>query len=112
MPTRSTGGRKPRRPRPARPLRVGIYARVSARDRQDPENQLRPLRAWAKACGFEAVEYVDRASGGRADRPSLAALLDAIRRGEVHGARESQREIARLLGVGKATVARALAGQR
>ena len=65
--------------------RVGLYARVSTRDRQDLENQLRPLREWARARNLEAVEHVDRASGRRDRRPGLDALLGAVRRGELGG---------------------------
>jgi DNA invertase Pin-like site-specific DNA recombinase len=45
--------------------RVAIYARVSTDDKgQDPENQLRQLRAWCASAGYEIVdEYVDRESG-------------------------------------------------
>jgi DNA invertase Pin-like site-specific DNA recombinase len=40
-------------------MRVAIYARVSTEDKgQDPENQLRDLRAWCSASGHEHVgEY-------------------------------------------------------
>jgi DNA invertase Pin-like site-specific DNA recombinase len=66
-------------------MRVAIYARVSTDDKgQDPENQLRQLRAWCASAGHEIVgEYVDHASGGKgADkRPELSALLaDAHKR--------------------------------
>ena len=46
-------------------MRVAIYARVSTEDKgQDPENQLRDLRAWCANSGHELVgEYVDRVSG-------------------------------------------------
>jgi DNA invertase Pin-like site-specific DNA recombinase len=45
--------------------RVALYARVSTTDKdQDPELQLRPLRAYATARGWEPIEYVDRARGG------------------------------------------------
>jgi DNA invertase Pin-like site-specific DNA recombinase len=45
--------------------RVAIYARVSTEDKgQDPENQLRQLRAWCRSAGHEiAAEYIDRESG-------------------------------------------------
>lgn len=45
------------------PLRVALYARVSTDDKgQDPETQLMPLREHAAFKGWQAVEYVDRAS--------------------------------------------------
>jgi DNA invertase Pin-like site-specific DNA recombinase len=65
-------------------MRVAIYARVSTDDKgQDPENQLRELRAWCSNSGHPVVqEYIDRTSGRRgADkRQQFAALLDAAAR--------------------------------
>jgi DNA invertase Pin-like site-specific DNA recombinase len=61
-------------------MRVAIYARVSADDKgQDPENQLRELRAWCAAGGHAVSrEYIDFESGGKgADkRKQFAALFD------------------------------------
>ena len=60
-------------------MRVAIYARVSTEDKgQDPENQLRDLRAWCADSGHDLVgEYVDRVSGrkGTGERRQFAALL-------------------------------------
>jgi DNA invertase Pin-like site-specific DNA recombinase len=66
-------------------MRVAIYARVSTDDKgQDPENQLRELRAWCANSGHTvAGEYVEAESGGKgADkRKQFAALLeDAAKR--------------------------------
>jgi DNA invertase Pin-like site-specific DNA recombinase len=66
-------------------MRVAIYARVSTDDRgQDPENQLRELRAWCASTGHELVhEYVEHESGRKgADRRRAFAQLfeDASRR--------------------------------
>src|SRR5215468_1257519 len=66
-------------------MRVAIYARVSTEDKgQDPENQLRDLRAWCADSGHDLVgEYVDRVSGrkGTGERKRFAALFeDASRR--------------------------------
>ena len=66
-------------------MRVAIYARVSTEDKgQDPENQLRDLRAWCANSGHELVgEYIDRVSGrkGTGERKQFAALFeDASRR--------------------------------
>ena len=43
-------------------MRIAIYARVSTDDKgQDPENQLRELRAWCSNSGHAIVqEYIDR----------------------------------------------------
>ena len=65
--------------------RVGIYARVSTTDKgQDPENQLRELRAFCDRMSYDVThEYVDRESGrkGVADREQFNQLFkDAARR--------------------------------
>ena len=65
-------------------MRVAIYARVSTDDKgQDPDNQLRELRAWCSASGHTIIqEYIDRQSGrsGADKRQQFAALLDAAAR--------------------------------
>jgi len=66
-------------------MRVAIYARVSTDDKgQDPESQLRELRAWCANAGHSIVhEYIDRESGrkGVHKRRQFAALFeDAHRR--------------------------------
>ena len=61
-------------------MRIAIYARVSTDDKgQDPENQLRELRAWCASAGHQIVyEYVDHESGrkGTNKRKQFAALFD------------------------------------
>ena len=61
-------------------MRVAIYARVSTEDKgQDPENQLRDLRAWCADSGHDLVgEYVDRVSGrkGTGESKQFAALFE------------------------------------
>jgi DNA invertase Pin-like site-specific DNA recombinase len=61
-------------------MRVAIYARVSTDDKgQDPENQLRELRAWAVNSGHAiSGEYVDHESGrkGAEKRKQFAAMFD------------------------------------
>lgn len=65
-------------------MKTGIYARVSTRDKgQDVENQLRALRDFAAAQGWEvAEEYVDNVSGsGKVRRPAFEKLMaDAVDR--------------------------------
>lgn len=66
-------------------MRCAIYARVSTDDKgQDPENQLRQLRAWCASAGHEIVrEYIDHESGrkGADKRRQFAGLFeDASRR--------------------------------
>ncbi len=39
---------------------AAIYARVSTKDKQDIQNQLRELRRWAKKMGYKIYkEYID-----------------------------------------------------
>src|SRR2546427_2532387 len=64
-------------------MRVALYARVSTiNGQQDPEMQLRELRAYCTRRGWEvAGEYVDRISGAKDKRPALDRLMaDAHRR--------------------------------
>ncbi len=65
---------------------TAIYARVSTRNGQTPENQLNELRAVAERAGWEIVrEYVDHGiSGakGRDQRPEFDRMLTAATRRE------------------------------
>jgi DNA invertase Pin-like site-specific DNA recombinase len=65
-------------------MKTAIYARVSTKDgRQDTENQLRQLRAFAETQGWTVVhEYVDRASGKRGDRDQFQKMFAAASRRE------------------------------
>ncbi len=71
-----------RRSRPPSLRRAALYARGSTDDRgQDPETQLRQLRAYAARRGFAvAGEFVDVASGTRNDRPRYKRLMEAARK--------------------------------
>jgi DNA invertase Pin-like site-specific DNA recombinase len=61
-------------------MKAAMYARVSTLD-QEPENQLRELRRYAEARGWQAVEYVDKGvSGACESRPALDELVKAARR--------------------------------
>lgn len=66
-------------------MRTVIYARVSTTDKgQDPDLQLRPLREYCNARGFEvAGEYVDYTSGAKDRRPELDKLMDAARKRQI-----------------------------
>ena len=64
-------------------LKVAIYARVSmdetAIDKryQEPDNQLRPLKEWAKSQNWEIVEeYVDRGSGADHNRINFRKMIN------------------------------------
>ena len=64
-------------------MRIGLYARVSKNDEsQEPQNQLNPLRDYAKALGGEVIgEYIDLASGSNGDRAEFKRMFeDADRR--------------------------------
>lgn len=65
-------------------MRTAIYARVSTKDgRQDTENQLRQLRAFAVTQNWTIVhEYVDRASGKRGDREQFRRMFESASRRE------------------------------
>jgi predicted site-specific integrase-resolvase len=55
-------------------MKAAIYARVSTFD-QEPENQLRELRRYIQARGWQAIEFVDKGvSGARESRPALNEL--------------------------------------
>jgi DNA invertase Pin-like site-specific DNA recombinase len=60
---------------------AAIYARVSTKDRQEVENQLRQLREYATARGWAVqAEYVDHESGAKSDRPQFKAMYAAAYR--------------------------------
>jgi DNA invertase Pin-like site-specific DNA recombinase len=63
-------------------MRVAIYSRVST-DKQDTQNQLVQLRAFAATQEWTVVrEYVDIASGKNGDRQQFKALFSAASRRE------------------------------
>jgi putative DNA-invertase from lambdoid prophage Rac len=69
-------------------MRFGLYARVSTADKgQDPELQLRDLRSYAKARGWEIFdEYKDIGLSGANDkRPELDRLLNDARKRQIDG---------------------------
>src|SRR2546425_13254459 len=58
-------------------MRVAIYTRVSGlSNRQETEYQALQLRAWCEREGHEVIEYSDRHTGTRGDRPALQQMLD------------------------------------
>lgn len=66
-------------------MKVALYARVSTADKgQDPELQLRELRARGQMSGWEITgEYVDRGvSGAKERRPELDRLMRDANRGD------------------------------
>ncbi|NVP18061.1 recombinase family protein [Candidatus Gracilibacteria bacterium] len=64
--------------------KVGIYTRVSTRDKQDLEVQLLPLRQYAQARGFFIYkEYSDKISGAKESRPGLDSLMDDAKKRKI-----------------------------
>jgi DNA invertase Pin-like site-specific DNA recombinase len=63
-------------------MRIAIYARVSTKDQSCCELQLRDLRTYCAARGFDLVrEYVDVGQSGAKDsRPELNKLMDDARK--------------------------------
>ena len=63
-------------------MKIGIYARVSTRDKQEVENQLVQLREFAAKHGWAICgEYIDRETGATSDREQFQAMFaDAGRR--------------------------------
>ena len=67
-------------------MKVAIYARISKDEvasdgsLQDPTNQLIPCRKFCEAMGWEVnQEFIDRASGGSANRPEFQRMLNEVR---------------------------------
>lgn len=59
---------------------VAIYARVSTKDKQEVQNQLRDLRQWCQRMKYRVYqEYVDNESGskGRRQRKRFAEMFEA-----------------------------------
>jgi DNA invertase Pin-like site-specific DNA recombinase len=64
-------------------MRVGIYGRCSTRDKQEAENQLLQLRAFAIRQQWEVVlEFVDLESGKPASRPAFQRMFNAASKRE------------------------------
>ncbi len=66
-------------------MKVAIYVRVSkdvvssSGQLQDPTNQIEPLKKYAEARGWEVHRiYIDRMSGGAANRPRFREMMDSI----------------------------------
>lgn len=63
-------------------MRAALYARVSTVDKQNVDLQLRDLRSYAQARGFNILlEYIDIGESGAKDkRPELCKLMDDARK--------------------------------
>ena len=67
-------------------MKVALYARVSKDEAssdgklQNPDNQLQPMHKFCNAMGWDiSAEFVDRASGGSANRPEFQKMLGRVR---------------------------------
>lgn len=67
-------------------MKVAIYARVSTRDKQDPDTQVRELKRYCVARGLKiAFTITDKASGSITDRPGLNQILELVRQRKIDG---------------------------
>jgi len=67
-------------------MKVAVYARVSTRDKQNPEVQLRELRRYCASRGLKiAFTVTDKASGSTDDRMGLKQILTLVRTRQVDG---------------------------
>ena len=63
--------------------RIALYARVSTKDKQETENQLRQLRQFASTQGWTVCyEFIDHASGKRGDRVQFQRMFEAASKRE------------------------------
>jgi DNA invertase Pin-like site-specific DNA recombinase len=61
-------------------VKIALYARVSTRDKQDPETQLVPLRDLSRLKQHQVLnEYVDHISGAKERRRALDQLMKDAR---------------------------------
>ena len=86
-------------------MKAALYLRVST-DKQELENQLEPLKKFAKGRGLKVVQvYRDMATGKNSNRPPVASkkrtdALKLLQEGMSYG------KVARQLKIGKASAYR------
>ena len=68
---------------PKRPLRAGLYARVSTQDQQTIPMQTRALREYATRRGWTIALQVKEIGSGASQRERREQLLEAARRREI-----------------------------
>ena len=67
-------------------MKVALYARVSTRDKQNNEVQLRELRRYCASRDFKIASVItDKASGATDDREGLKRILELVRTKQVDG---------------------------
>ena len=69
--------------RPAKMFRVGLYARVSTQDQQTIPLQMRAMREYAAARGWNIVLQVKEVGSGASERELRQNLIEAARRREI-----------------------------
>ena len=73
--------------KPAKLLRVGLYARVSTLDQQTLPMQIRALREYASKRDWVVAAQIKEVGSGAAARQLRQQLMDAARRREIDAAR-------------------------
>ncbi len=66
--------------------KIGVYVRVSTRDKQTTKSQRHAIREWARAQRIQPDSlkwYEDKLSGAKAERPALNKMLRAMERGAI-----------------------------
>jgi DNA invertase Pin-like site-specific DNA recombinase len=71
------------RPRPAKMLRAGLYARVSTHDQQTLSLQIRTMREYAAKRGWTIAIQIKEVGSGATERELRENLLAAARRREI-----------------------------
>lgn len=69
-----------------RATKIGVYVRVSTRDKQTTKSQRHSIREWARSQRIQPDSlkwYEDKLSGAKAERPALNRMLRAVERGSI-----------------------------
>jgi len=69
-----------------RSTKIGVYVRVSTRDKQTTKSQKHAIREWATANRIQPDQlkwYEDKLSGSKAERPALNKMLRAVQKGSI-----------------------------
>ena len=69
--------------RVVKPLRVGIYARISTHDQQTLPLQVKAMRQYAKRRSWKVVKTVEDVGSGASERPQREELIKAARRRQI-----------------------------
>src|ERR1700692_2069298 len=83
MPTKQAFPKAPSRKVFGRPLRVGLYARVSTHDQQTLPLQIHAMRDYAAKRGWSLVAQIKEVGSGASQRELRESLLATARRREI-----------------------------